>query len=232
MAVETVHVWLVDSDLSPAVLNELAGLLDEDERQRVALLHQDRAWRRFVAAHAAARLIVAGRLQAPPREVRWRRGEHGKPELANPRSGLRVSLSHSGDLAMVALTDRRPVGVDIQQASGHLDATRLATRFFPAPEAELVAAAAHPAEGIDRFVRLWVRKEACVKAAGGRLMHGLTLPVAGAGTEVLVCDPTGTLPCPHRVHDVPAPPGFRAAVALADPDPYRIVRHRWAPASD
>lgn len=206
-------MWLVDARTPdyPA----LAALLDEPERQRLARLRREEARRRFVAAHGTARVIVGRQLGVPPAVLRWRRGRHGKPELAEPRSGLRVNLSHSGDLVAVAVTDHRAIGVDVQELLDRLDPGRLADRFFPEPEARFVAAGPDP---VDRFTRLWVRKEACLKAAGGRLVEGLAVPVLSPNHETLVQHPDGD----YLVRDVPVPAGFRAAVALAGVAPFRI----------
>jgi 4'-phosphopantetheinyl transferase len=228
VTVDAVHVWLIGADLPASVLAELEVLLDDDERRRVGALRTEHARRRFVAAHGAARQIAGQWLGTPPERLRWRRGAHGKPELAAPWHGLRVSLSHSGDLALVAVTDRRPIGVDIQELTDRVDAPRLAARYFSDVEARFVAGVDRATRQTVRFARLWVRKEACVKAVGGRLLQGMRLPVANAGTRVLVHDPSGTLPGPFLVHDLPVPRGFRAAVALAGAHPYRIARHRWS----
>lgn len=220
------------------MLAALESLLDEAERQRVAMVRRPQLRRRFVAAHGAVRVIVGGYLGVPPERIRWRTGRHGKPELAGAGAdvdaGWQVNLSHSDDLAVVAVAQRRPVGVDIQRLPPGVDVVRLAARFYPEPETRFVASARGPAAQADRFVRLWARKEACVKAAGGRLMEGMPLPVRGGlgrlpATGALVYDPTGRLPGRYRVRDVPVPPGFRAAVALAGTRPYRIVRHRYRP---
>lgn len=231
MNADPVHVWLVDTDLPGPVLAVLAALLDPSERERAAGLPDQPARARFVAAHGALRSIVGQWLGAPPEQLRWQRGRHGKPELTGRWTGAQVNLSHSGTLAMVAVTDRRPVGVDVQELAGvRLDPARLAERYFPGPEAESVAAAGGPARRADRLARLWTRKEACVKAAGGRLTQGLRLPVTGPpapGAGRVVRDPAGPLPGPFLVRDVPAPDGFRAAVALAGVDRYRVLRHRW-----
>jgi 4'-phosphopantetheinyl transferase len=210
-------------------------LLDEDERRRLAALRRPELRRRFVAAHGAVRVIVGGCLGAPPEHIRWRAGRHGKPALAGAWTGRQVNLSHSDDLAVVAVAERRPVGVDIQRLPRPgLDVVRLAARFYPGPETRFVASASGPAARADRFVRLWARKEACVKAAGARLMAGMPLPILAGrdrlpATGALVCDPTGTLPGHYLVRGVPVPPGFRAAVALAGDEPYRVVQHRYPP---
>ena len=69
----------------------------------------------------------------------------------------------------------------------------------------------------DRFARLWARKEAVVKAAGGRLWPNLRLGVLRR--DVISCaEPGGQ----YRVADVATPPAFRAAVALAGAAPFAV----------
>lgn len=231
VSIEMVHVWLVDLELPPAHLTALKALLDPGERRRLAGLSDATGRRRFTAAHGAFRTIVGDWLGIPPRRLRWRRGPAGKPELA----GAQANLSHSGEVAAVAVTDRRAVGVDIQRMSYRLDAARFAVRFFTDAESRFVTSAGGAMQRADRLFQLWVRKEACVKAAGGRLAKGMRLPVAAvepacqvpAHPAVLVRDPAGALPGDYLVRDLAAPPGFRAAVALAGSDPYRVLLHRW-----
>lgn len=256
MTADTVQVWLIPVDQPGAPLADLAGLLDPAEQARAAALTRPEQRRRYVAAHAAARLILAGRLGLPAERIRWQRGRYGKPELAgSPAPPVRTSLSHSGEFALLAVTARRPVGVDLQRLPAHLDVARMAARYYPAAEARFVAAGADPAERAGRYARLWTRKEACVKAGGGRLTEGLRLPVHGTmarprrdlggmpdpgrepgpgGTPgtggdrpALVRDPGGPLPGPYLVGDLPAPAGFHAALALAGTGPYRVQRRDW-----
>jgi hypothetical protein len=52
----------------------------------------------------------------------------------------------------------------------------------------------------------------------------MTLPV----TDTLVRDSTGALPGQYRLHDVPVPPGFCAAVALAGGHPFQVNQHTYA----
>jgi 4'-phosphopantetheinyl transferase len=80
-----------------------------------------------------------------------------------------------------------------------------------------VAAGRHAWTRANRFARLWVRKEAVVKAAGGRLWPNLKIPVRGR--DVVDCiEPPGT----YRVAAVMVPDGYRAAVALAGPAPFAM----------
>lgn len=211
---DEVSVWLVDSVLPQEVLDELHGHLDEGERERAAGSHPARR-REFIAAHGAARVLTGRALGIAPGAVRWRIGRHGKPEV----DGLRVSLSRSEGMAMVACTARRAIGVDLQWIDEGLDVARAAARYYPGDEARHVADCPPPHRPA-RFTGLLARKEACVKAAGGRLFPGLRLPVRERG---VVHQADG----PYRVRDLPAPTGYAAAVALAGEDDYLVREHRW-----
>jgi 4'-phosphopantetheinyl transferase len=222
---DLVRVWLIRADLPTRLLAELETVLDEAERRRAASLAMADHRRRFIAAHGAVRMILGGQLGVEPGRFRWRLGPNGKPELAGRWRHVQVNLSHSASLAALAVSWRRPVGVDVQHFPPGIDAARMAQRYFPEAEARFVAAGTGR-EQVARFARLWARKEACVKAAGGHLMQGMGLPVRGSG-GVLVRDPSGGLPGAYLVHDVLAPPGFRAAVAVAGPAPYQVARYWW-----
>lgn len=221
---DEVRVWLVRDDVPPGgSLAGFAAVLDAHERRRAAGLLNDVDRRRYVVAHTALRLIAAASLGAPPQELRWERGPHGKPALCGPWTGVEVSLSHSGGLSLVAVSAARRVGVDIQRLHAKLDVTALARRFFPADEASFVAAEGDPAARAERFGRLWARKEAVVKVDGGRLIpQGMAVRVREA-----VCGDGPAGPC--RVADLPAPEGFRAAVALSGGEPFHAVclPFRW-----
>ncbi len=215
----TVEVWLIQTDLPDPVVAGLEMLLDDDERARACALLDPVHRRRFIASHGVVRVIIGRRLGAPPVSLRWRHGPNGKPELAG--TGPRISLSHSGGLAALALADRRRVGVDIQHIRAGLAAARMAARFYPPAEARFVMAGSGPARQAARFTRLWVRKEACLKVTGGRLMAGLQQVVLGAG--MVGGHPDGT----PLIRDLRVPPGFRGAVAAEGAAPYRVTRRWW-----
>ncbi len=174
---------------------------------------------RFVVAHGSLRLILAHELGAPAQELTWTRGRHGKPELAGSWTGLRFNLSHSADLSIVAVSASRAVGVDVQHLVPGLDTMGLARRFFRPDEVAYL-----DGDPAGRFARLWARKEAVIKAGGGRLWRGLSLPVHGEPTMLVDYDATEGVEGagPYRVCDIDAPHGYRAAVALAGADPFTV----------
>ncbi|HEV2635721.1 MAG TPA: 4'-phosphopantetheinyl transferase superfamily protein [Actinocrinis sp.] len=259
---DAADIWLISTDQPAEVLAELALLLDPAERRRAAALARPADRGRYTAAHGAVREILGCCLGTAPEDLTWERGAHGKPELAGRWTGVRANLSTCAHLAMLAVTQSRDVGVDLELVRTDAMALRMAKRYFPADEARFVAG---PGDGPDpgspsgpefgpepgpgcgpdldpraaavavdslnarpaeRFARLWCRKEACVKAHGARLAEGLGLPVWEAG-PLVVRDPTGALPGACRVRDVPAPIGYRAAVALGGEQPFTVRWRVW-----
>jgi 4'-phosphopantetheinyl transferase len=220
----TVRVQIVPVDLPPGDEARCREVLDAGEQARAMALAQSAGRRRFTVAHGALRLIAGRELGVPPEALAWTLGPHGKPVLAPPWSRLHTSLSHTRDLVAVAVSTARPVGIDIEQFVPGGRAGVLAARFFLPEEAGYVDAAGDSAAQADRFTRLWVRKEAAVKSAGGRLWPNLRILVYRQ--EVVTCAEPASL-C--RVADVAAPAGHRAAVALAGPAPYVHEVAGWLP---
>ena len=219
---DLVRVWIVPVDLPPDTAARCRDVLDDGERARAAAFLSERDQQRFTVAHGALRILAGHELNARPGAFAWIPGRYGKPQLAPPWSALHTSLSHSGDMIAVAIGTGRPVGVDIQHLEPGLDMAGLSARFFPPDEAGYVAAGRGARARADRFAHLWARKEAVVKAAGGRLWPNLKIAVHGR--DVVACaEPAGS----HRVADVPAPAAFRAAVALTGAAPFVLAAAGW-----
>jgi 4'-phosphopantetheinyl transferase len=218
----TVRVWIIPVDLPPDTAARCRDVLDGSERTRAAAFLSARDQQRFTVAHGALRILAGRELQTRSAELTWTVGRYGKPELTPPWSWLHTSLSHSGDMIAVAISTNGPVGVDIQHLAPGLDPVGLSARFFPPDEAGYVAAGRDAGARADRFAHLWARKEAVVKAAGGRIWPNLKIAVRSR--DVITCaEPTS----PHRVADVTAPASFRAAVALSGAAPFATEAFAW-----
>ncbi|MFB6437024.1 4'-phosphopantetheinyl transferase family protein [Streptomyces sp. NPDC056411] len=226
----TVHVWRIPLSAPPDVVAGLAALLGPEERQRGRrALPDDR--RRFLIAHGATRAVLGGALGLPPERLRYTHGRWGKPALAD-HPQLCFNLSHSAELALLAVAARRAVGIDVERVRP-ADRSHSAGRWFPAAEADFVRAAAGPERSAARYARLWTRKEAWVKAAGDRMVNGLRLPV-GTGPEAddgtPVTDPEGRVPGRWSLYGVPAGAGYAAALAVAagpSGQPVRVEVRQW-----
>ncbi|MBO1415177.1 4'-phosphopantetheinyl transferase superfamily protein [Streptomyces sp. FH025] len=219
-----VELRLIRTDQPAELVEELWESLDVRERARVAgALPVVRS--RFTVVRGVVRRLVAARLGVRPAEVVWRRGRHGKPEPVGAGE-LRVNWSASEALAVLAITEGRPVGVDVERVPDARAAERMAARWFPFEEARFVAEPARPAERAERFTGLWCRREACVKAYGGRLAQSLGVSVAGP-SPLLLADPGPLGEGPVRLCDVPVPGPYRAAVAVLGASPIHVNSLVW-----
>jgi phosphopantetheinyl transferase len=141
------------------------------------------------------RTILALYLRSDPEELRLIPQADGKPELAaDPAAGpatapLSFSLSHSGGLALLALSRSPAVGVDVELDRRELDELAVARRAFGATE-EARLGALGPEERRVAFLRSWARREAVVKmrpptADGAPPPWISDLEVGGSGAAAL-----------------------------------------------
>lgn len=112
MPVGELHVWRVELDSEGWAG---ADNLPFPERARAEAINRPRARQRWVASRWALREVLGSYLGEEPAKVDLRFGERGKPMLAAPGGSLRFNLSHSGELALIALCEGREVGVDVQR---------------------------------------------------------------------------------------------------------------------
>ena len=107
-------------------------------------------------------------------EVRFEYLTSGKPQLVaeqNPRA-VQFNVSHSSNMALIAVGSAHRLGVDIEEIRGDVDTTALAERFFSLRErAGLQALPDHLR--VSGFFAGWTRKEAFLKATGDGLMFPL-----------------------------------------------------------
>ncbi len=215
LAAGAVDVWHVDLD---AAGPGERTLLAPDERARAARFVRPQDGERWSAARGILRALLAGYAGADPLALRFAAGPYGKPALradAPGRHPLRFNLSHTGDLALIAVALDREVGVDVElpRARG-LDEVALARRTLGDAEAERLAALAPP-QRERAFLRAWVRWEAVLKCRGTGIGGADEAP---GGPDPWVCD-----------LDLDAP----AAAALAvERGPCEVHARRWAPAGD
>jgi hypothetical protein len=99
-----------------------------------------------MAARGALRMLLGSYLDVEPHALRFELDPSGKPRLPGA-CPIHFNLSHSGSLAVYALTKIGDVGIDVE----------LLDRGPPAR--------VHPPD----FLRHWVMREACAKRLGARV---------------------------------------------------------------
>lgn len=161
-ALAGVALWLVDL-ARPAPTQELACLSTE-EQVRAARFRAVRDRDRYLRTHAAMRQLLARHTGRVAHELVYVTGRFGKPSLVGAPA-CHFNLSHSEDMAVIAISDAAEIGVDVEVLREVPDASALAEQHFtPAERAEYALVPA--GQSHRAFLRVWTRKEACLKAAG------------------------------------------------------------------
>jgi 4'-phosphopantetheinyl transferase len=193
--IDGVHIWraALDEEGWPG-----SRELPLEERRRAEEFLRKGAGRRWVAARWALRRTLARYLDSPAARIELEVAEHGKPRLRDGSNGLEFNLTHSGGLALVAVTERRQVGIDVEMIAPRENVLALAERALPAKDVAAIRGA-DPAGQLDAFYAAWVRHEARVKCLGG----GLTAPASAATVST---------------ETIAAAPGYAAAIAVAGPE--------------
>ncbi len=164
-----VLVYVATLPLAPPFTSSSACLgLDALENQRAArfVFPIDRA--RYVTSHLVLHHVLGRHLGLAPAAVAFAPGPAGtKPRLAG--TDLAFNLSQAGTVAAVAVARGREVGVDVEVESA-IDKTPIEGQLAPGERAALQALS--PDERCVAMRRLWVRKEAYLKACGVGLGGG------------------------------------------------------------
>lgn len=166
---DEVHVHVLDLARAPA---RLAQLLPSSDLRRA-----EREGARWAHARAGLRRVLAGYLGEDPVALRIR--DQGKPRL-EPKSPLRFNVSHSGDVALIAVATEREVGVDVERIDERRDVESLARRTFLVGEQAALGEADDP---LIAFHRHWAAKEAFAKATGKGLRSMRSFEVSLDGPE-------------------------------------------------
>jgi 4'-phosphopantetheinyl transferase len=225
-----IDVWTVRLD-EPARVGSEAVVLSPDEVVRASRFHFEKDRIHFTRCRSALRGLLAGYLAIPAAEIRFEYLTSGKPQLApeqNP-SALQFNISHSANMALIAVGREHRLGVDIEKIRDDVDTTALADRFFsPRERAGLQALPDHLR--VPGFFACWTRKEAFLKATG----EGLSFPLADFSvTTHPDLDPEleeikGNTDDGKQwfLADLSVVDGFRATVAC-ERSPYRVETHAW-----
>jgi 4'-phosphopantetheinyl transferase len=144
------------------------ALLSQDELARADSFYFCRDRRRFVVGRGIVRVLLGGYLDRDPVSLVFSYGEHGRPAL----DGVAFNVSHSAEHAVIAISDRGDVGIDIEELRPEPAEEQVAERFFSPLEVSKLRRL--PREEQPRaFLNCWTRKEAFIKALGDGLSLAL-----------------------------------------------------------
>ena len=134
-------------------------VLSEEERVRARRFVRPRDGRRFSVCRGSLRLILGQLTSSPPQAIAFRFGPGGKPELVPPRGSdhahwLRFNVTHSDELALIAVSLDCELGVDLERQRTISEAARIVGSYFTADEQVHFAALEERTEPVGFSSRL------------------------------------------------------------------------------
>ncbi|MFD2201715.1 4'-phosphopantetheinyl transferase family protein [Shivajiella indica] len=171
---EIIHVWTCSLDLAKSLKEDLERTLSPDEMERAGRFYFERDQDRFIVSRGSLRQILGIYLQQEPALIKFEYSEFGKPLLKSDSnsSGICFNISHSENLALIAISEDVSLGVDIERIRYDMDINQVMARFFTKEEIRIIESLDSEKRN-EKFFQLWTRKEAFLKATG----KGLSLPM-------------------------------------------------------
>ncbi|MFT4059908.1 MAG: 4'-phosphopantetheinyl transferase superfamily protein [Legionella sp.] len=174
-----------------SLVNELPNaprILNGEEQARAERFYFSTHQRRFSTARATLRIILARYLNTKPERLEFSYNAHGKPKVINS-ARLQFNLSHTGDLAILAVGKGFPIGIDVEKYSSR-PYEGIAKNSFSEREYQDFMKTPQPLKPAV-FFHIWSQKEAFIKACGLGLAYptkDFTVPTS-IPTNQLVNDP-------------------------------------------
>ncbi|WP_163266787.1 4'-phosphopantetheinyl transferase family protein [Chelativorans alearense] len=224
---DVIDIWRWSLDVGMDDLPRYVTALSEGEFARASRFVHERDRLRFIVGRGKLREIIGRYLRVPARRLSFACNAFGKPRLAASRPPLHFNLSHTGGMAVLAVSDRYHVGIDIEKIVPLKE--DVAGHFF-SPSERLALRNVPPGGYLEAFYRCWTRKEAFVKAHGA----GLSLPLEAFDVSIdSVGEPRllrleGDLEAPAqwRLLNLTLPAGFVGAIAALTADNDISLRYR------
>ena len=211
----TLDIWLFSlSDGGNKVLM-LTDFLSPDERLRSFRFATRELSDTFVICRGTLRNVLSHYLCTNPESIVFGYNSWGKHGIIAPADiGIGFNLSHSGEMAVVAITRGDSPGVNIEQTSRAVNYEEIANQEFSRPEQALLVSAA-PGFKKKLFFMLWTRKEAVLKGIG----KGLSIELSRVDASDIVSGLVSieghyTDGDRWRVMDIPIIPGYAGACAF------------------
>jgi len=159
----------------PELLRAYDALLTEDEREKRDRFRFEKDQHSCLVTRALVRTVLSRYENIAPKDWRFVTNDHGRPEIAEPKSArsLKFNLSHTNGLIACIVAREREIGVDVEDRERSGKLLDIAHRFFSPTEVAALRKLPEK-EQLDRFFLYWTLKESYIKARG----MGLAIPLS------------------------------------------------------
>jgi 4'-phosphopantetheinyl transferase len=221
----TVHLWRIWIPDWASEAPTLRLLLSQDELARAERFHFDIHREHFIVVRGLLRKILHLYTAILPEKIEFSYGLRGKPHLKN--INLHFNVSHSHDIAAIAVTPDIEIGVDVEKIQPHFKAD-LVKRFFSNKEARALLELPEEQRHIA-FYHVWSRKEALIKALGEGLFMSLnTFDVSATEKVEMVLVTRETKKHYYLVESFTLHPDYQAAFATSQRIE-AVLHWQWLP---
>lgn len=231
MTTAEIQLWSIDINPASHEPAELLSLLSDDELKRAERFRFEKHRHRWIAGRAMLRIILSAMTQRSPESVAFEYGEHAKPYLpySSDHERIHFNLTHSSDLALLAVTAVGPVGIDVERIKPLSNIDAVVSRFFSPAERDAFRSVTGDIDRLRAFYACWTRKEAYLKALG----CGISEPTdtfdvtfgSDSEPEITAIDGNNDAARDWLLFDLKVTPGFVGALAIRSKDDIELVWH-------
>ncbi len=170
-----VDIWFFSLLSSKTAKQKFASIFSADETKRLGEIKLSIVANEFIGSRGCLREILSKYLPLNPSELVFEYGSRKKPFLALKQNSeqIKFNLSHSSDMAVLAVTKGMQIGVAIELLRKLDGAEKISSRFF-APSETFYLKSFKGKELECEFFKLWTAKESILKAHGGGISDGLS----------------------------------------------------------
>lgn len=169
---DQIHLWVLKFSEYPFDKIQYEKLLDDSEIERMNNFKFDKDKKTYAITRSTLRVLLSRYIDIEPTDVTFYCNDYGKPFLGNANKDIQFNVSHSGNYGLIAITEKSPVGVDIEKINPDFASIEIAKKYYSQTENELLNNE-NSKDKIKVFFNIWSRKEAYIKCFG----EGLSIPL-------------------------------------------------------
>lgn len=168
-------IYLGDSFIFKNQSNELLQALSEHEKERAAKFITDKLSLSYIVPHFFLRKYMSEKLFVPMSQLDFKQENGGKPYCTNTHIDFNISHSKNLFAIVIADTEELQVGVDIEIIKPVSDIKSIVASHMHLDEQKYIfEERSDQTQVLERFYKIWTRKEAVLKMLGVGIVVNLT----------------------------------------------------------
>lgn len=159
-----INIWLAYLPDNLRDISHFVSTLSEDEYKKAYSFKFSKDQQYFIMARGVLRCLLGKYLKTIPKNIEIVYGPWGKPYVS-AKQFLHFNLSHSRDYVLYAFTRSYEVGIDLEYINATFDVDSVVMNILCSEEFNYWNNI-NQSDKIKTFFKIWVCKEAFLKASG------------------------------------------------------------------